>query len=103
LEHGHMIEAWGVVGVAQLVAPIVMAEEIALRLVQLIAQHVEKKRVVGRDHGLEPVLPMPTPREKAEMAVRHLRMAVDFKGEPRAVREMRKHIAWYLKGVPGSA
>ena len=49
------------------------------------------------------LLPMPTPREKAEMAVRHLRMAVDFKGEPRAVREMRKHIAWYLKGVPGSA
>lgn len=48
------------------------------------------------------LLPMPSPREKIEMAVRHLRMAVDFKGPARAVREMRKPIAWYLKGVPGS-
>jgi len=60
------------------------------------------KRVV---HYLEKgeLLPMPTPREKIEMAVRHLRMAVDFKGEWRGVREMRKQIAWYLKGLPGSA
>lgn len=49
------------------------------------------------------LLPMPTPREKVDMAVRHLRMAVEFKGELRAVREMRKHVAWYLKGVPGAA
>lgn len=48
------------------------------------------------------VLPMPSPREKLEMAIRHLKMAVEFKGEVRAVREMRKPIAWYLKGVPGS-
>lgn len=48
------------------------------------------------------LLPTPSAREKAEMAVRHLRMAVDFKGEARAVREMRKPIAWYLKGVPGA-
>lgn len=48
------------------------------------------------------LLPMPSARDKLEMAVRHLRMAVDFKGEPRAVREMRKPIAWYLKGVPGA-
>lgn len=48
------------------------------------------------------MLPMPSPREKLEMAIRHLKMAVEFKGEVRAVREMRKPIAWYLKGVPGS-
>lgn len=48
------------------------------------------------------LLPLPTPREKIEMAIRHLRMAVDFKGEVRAVREMRKEIAWYLKGVTGA-
>jgi len=29
-----------------------------------------------------------------------LRMAVQFKGEYTAVREMRRPIAWYLKGVP---
>lgn len=48
------------------------------------------------------LLPLPSPREKLEMAIRHLQMAVDFKGETRAVREMRKPIAWYLKGVPGA-
>ncbi len=41
--------------------------------------------------------------EKIAMAVRHLKMAVGFKGEKRAVREMRKHIAWYLKGIRDSS
>lgn len=48
------------------------------------------------------LLPLPSPRERLEMAMRHLRMAVDFKGEYRAVREMRKPLAWYLKGIPGA-
>lgn len=48
------------------------------------------------------LLPMPSARERLEMAMRHLRMAVDFKGEYRAVREMRKPVAWYLKGISGS-
>ncbi|MBO8142126.1 MAG: tRNA dihydrouridine synthase DusB [Firmicutes bacterium] len=46
------------------------------------------------------LLPLPTAREKLEMAVRHLRMAVAFKGEGTAVREMRRPIGWYLKGIP---
>lgn len=46
------------------------------------------------------LLPPPSPRDKLMMAVRHLRMAVGFKGEFTAVREMRRPIAWYLKGVP---
>jgi len=46
------------------------------------------------------LLPMPSARDKLTMAVRHLRMAVAFKGEFVAVREMRRPIAWYLKGVP---
>ncbi|MNG35029.1 tRNA-dihydrouridine synthase B [compost metagenome] len=28
---------------------------------------------------------------------------VNLKGEAVAVREMRKHLAWYLKGLPGGA
>lgn len=47
-------------------------------------------------------LPLPTARQKLEMAMRHLRMAVKFKGEYRAVREMRKPLAWYMKGIPGA-
>lgn len=33
------------------------------------------------------------------MALRHLDMMVDAKGQYTAVREMRKHVAWYIKGL----
>lgn len=29
---------------------------------------------------------------------KHLNLLVDYKGEYTAIREMRKHIAWYIKG-----
>jgi tRNA-dihydrouridine synthase len=32
----------------------------------------------------------------------HLDRLIDLKNENIAVREMRKHAAWYLKGIPGS-
>lgn len=44
-----------------------------------------------------------TPSEQIDMAIKHLNMAVSFKGEKLAVKEMRKHIAWYLKGLKNSA
>lgn len=34
--------------------------------------------------------------------LRHLEMLVSFKGEYTAIREMRKHIAWYIKGIPNA-
>ncbi len=45
----------------------------------------------------------PTPREKIEIAILHMDRLVALKGEAVAVREMRKHLAWYLKGLPGAA
>ncbi len=36
-------------------------------------------------------------------ALEHLSAAIRYKGEFRACREMRKHIAAYTKGIPGSA
>ncbi|MCL1808757.1 MAG: tRNA dihydrouridine synthase DusB [Clostridiales bacterium] len=45
----------------------------------------------------------PSPKEKKEAACRHLADLVAEKGEYVAVREMRKHIGWYLKGIPHSA
>ena len=30
-------------------------------------------------------------------------MMLEFKGETAGMREMRKHVAWYTKGLPGSA
>lgn len=45
----------------------------------------------------------PTPRERVETAVQHLRMVLELKGEKVGVKEMRKHIAWYIKGIRESA
>ncbi|REK69263.1 tRNA dihydrouridine synthase DusB [Paenibacillus paeoniae] len=45
----------------------------------------------------------PTPREKMEVAILHLDRLIALKNEAGAVREMRKHLAWYLKGLPGGA
>lgn len=45
----------------------------------------------------------PRPKETMLAAVRHGRMMAEWKGEERAVIEMRKHFAWYLKGMPGAA
>ena len=43
----------------------------------------------------------PTPKEKIEVCILHLDRLIALKSEYIAVREMRKHAAWYLKGVPG--
>lgn len=49
------------------------------------------------------LLPPPTPVERVKMALRHLEGLVAFRGEYRGVREMRKHAAWYMKGLPGAS
>ena len=38
----------------------------------------------------------PTPDEKIDMCIRHLDLAVKYYEETKAVREMRKHTAWYI-------
>lgn len=48
-------------------------------------------------------LPEPSIEEKIRMIKRHMRMTVELKGESIGVREMRKHIAWYLKGMRNAA
>ncbi|RAV09665.1 tRNA dihydrouridine synthase DusB [Paenibacillus contaminans] len=45
----------------------------------------------------------PTPEEKIRIAVLHMDRLIALKGENTAVKEMRKHMAWYLKGLPGAA
>lgn len=45
----------------------------------------------------------PSVEEKMKIAVLHLDRLIDLKGERVAVKEMRKHMAWYLKGLRGSA
>ena len=47
--------------------------------------------------------PRPTVRELSMMMIRHLDELVQLKDEYSAVREMRKFVAWYTKGVKGAA
>lgn len=44
----------------------------------------------------------PSYEEIITTALLHLDMVVEFKGERIGVREMRKHLAWYLKGLANS-
>lgn len=41
-------------------------------------------------------------REKMDVCLLHFERLMELKGEHVAVREMRKHTAWYLKGVRGN-
>ena len=45
----------------------------------------------------------PTLEERSDIAEKHLRLLVKFKGEHRGVLEGRKHMAWYFKGLCGGA
>ena len=45
------------------------------------------------------VLPEPSSEEKINTVIRHMKMLIELKGEHIGMCEMRKHIAWYIKGM----
>ena len=45
----------------------------------------------------------PEPEEKLAVLMRHARDLAQLKGEDVAVREMRRHVVCYVKGMPGAA
>lgn len=47
--------------------------------------------------------PEPTARQRLHVALDHLERSIAFKGESVACKEMRKHLAWYIKGLRGAA
>lgn len=47
-------------------------------------------------------LPEPSKQEKLQIITRHIKLAVEEKGEI-AVKELRKHIAWYTKNLKNSS
>lgn len=49
------------------------------------------------------LLDPPSKDEKIDIAIKHMDLAIKEHGEYVAVREMRKHIGWYLKGMKHSA
>ncbi len=58
-----------------------------------VAYYLEQEKAMQR----------PSYGEVRETILRHGRMELELKGEYTAVREMRKHIAWYTTGYPNSA
>lgn len=49
------------------------------------------------------ILERPTRDEVRETILRHAKLQLEYKGEYTAIREMRKHVAWYTTGYPHSA
>ena len=49
------------------------------------------------------VPPRPDKDVVREMMLRHARLQLQYKGEYCGIREMRKHVAWYTKGLKGAA
>jgi tRNA-dihydrouridine synthase B len=54
-------------------------------------------------HERGETLPPPTASERLAAGIRHLALMVVEFGAVAASREMRKHLAWYIKGLPHSA
>ena len=45
----------------------------------------------------------PTNEERIRTLIKHLDLIIEDKGERIAVREIRKHVGWYIKGMHGAA
>ena len=45
----------------------------------------------------------PDVEEIKQTMLRHARLQIEYKGDFTGIREMRKHVAWYTKGLHGSA
>jgi tRNA-dihydrouridine synthase B len=45
-------------------------------------------------------IPEVSDKEKIEMCIRHYALALKYDGEFKAIREMRRHASWYIKGLP---
>ena len=59
------------------------------------------RQIRDLQEGRDPVLP--TAEEIRDMMERHYRMMLESRPERIAVREMRKHIGWYIRGMKGAA
>ena len=44
----------------------------------------------------------PQPQERLRVALEHISRLIEDKGESRGIKEARKHLAWYIKGLKGA-
>ncbi len=45
----------------------------------------------------------PSKQEIKSTILRHLNMLTEYSGEKKGILEMRKHISWYIKGMPNAS
>lgn len=55
------------------------------------------RQIMQMNNGEE--VTFPSPAERIDVVLEHYQRAIKYFGENRAVREMRKHIGWYVKGL----
>lgn len=48
------------------------------------------------------ILQKPSREVKIKIAIKHTKLVIENKGEYVGIREMRKHLGWYIKGMPKS-
>ena len=53
------------------------------------------------EHGC--IMTLPSPEDKLRIALEHVEMLIEDKGESRGIKEARKHLAWYIKGMRGAS
>lgn len=49
------------------------------------------------------IIPEPELDERLEIMLEHVSLIISLKGENQGIREARKNVAWYLKGLPNAA
>lgn len=54
-------------------------------------------QIAAVNRGEEPKIP--SDEEKIQLCIKHYKKSIEFDGEDKALREMRKHISWYIKGM----
>lgn len=79
---------------------LVMVGRAALGNPFLFAEINRALKAEGRRQNSEFTVGWP---EKLGVIIQHIEMSVADKGQPRGIREMRKHLGWYIKGIPGAA
>lgn len=58
--------------------------------------------MIGKEeNGVTP--PRPDKDAVRSMILRHAKLQIQYRGEFAGMREMRKHVAWYTKGLTGAA
>ena len=65
--------------------------------------YLEKNSELKEAFEGQPISPRPTYKEVCQMILRHASMQIEYVGEHMGMLQMRKQVAWYTAGYPGSS